>query len=174
MLLLQVEFNKAALSLSDAIPEVQKKAALTRLLKVGADALTWSLVFRVRLSGTHTQTGQQHFQQDPDQSACVSIRFAPTTSCRAAAQQACKYSKCSLSSTCQHAAGQSYFCSCCFALACRPWFHSRLARLLWSGLHVIPALQPRPPSCLWPRQVMLECSSVTVPAGCTVPCPCCM
>eukprot|EP00891_Asterochloris_glomerata_P003815 jgi/Astpho2/3815/fgenesh1_pm.00062_%23_7_t len=29
----EVEFNKAALSLSDAIPEVQKKAALTRLLK---------------------------------------------------------------------------------------------------------------------------------------------
>lgn len=32
---LQVEFNKAALSLSDSIPGEQKKAALNRLLKVG-------------------------------------------------------------------------------------------------------------------------------------------
>ncbi len=31
---LQVEFNKAALSLSDSIPADQKKAALNRLLKV--------------------------------------------------------------------------------------------------------------------------------------------
>ena len=58
MLLLQVEFNKAALSLSDAIPEVQKKAALTRLLKESADALTWSPVFCIRLSGTHKQARQ--------------------------------------------------------------------------------------------------------------------
>ncbi len=33
---MQVEFNKAALSLSDSIPAEQKKAALNRLLKVGA------------------------------------------------------------------------------------------------------------------------------------------
>lgn len=32
--MLQVEFNKAALSLSDSIPADQKKAALNRLLKV--------------------------------------------------------------------------------------------------------------------------------------------
>ena len=32
---LQVEFNKAALSLADAFPADQKKAALNRLLKVG-------------------------------------------------------------------------------------------------------------------------------------------
>lgn len=31
--MLQVEFNKAALSLSDAIPTDQRKAALNRLLK---------------------------------------------------------------------------------------------------------------------------------------------
>jgi len=31
---LQVEFNEAALSLSDSIPADQKKAALNRLLKV--------------------------------------------------------------------------------------------------------------------------------------------
>ena len=31
----EVEFNKAALSLSDTIPADQKKAALNRLLKVG-------------------------------------------------------------------------------------------------------------------------------------------
>lgn len=34
----QVEFNKAALSLADAFPADQKKAALNRLLKVGAGA----------------------------------------------------------------------------------------------------------------------------------------
>ena len=33
---LQVEFNKAALSLSDAIPTDQRKAALNRLLKARA------------------------------------------------------------------------------------------------------------------------------------------
>lgn len=33
---LQVEFNKAALSLSDSIPGEQRKAALNRLLKVGS------------------------------------------------------------------------------------------------------------------------------------------
>ena len=33
-IVLQVEFNKAALSLSDSIPAEQKKAALNRLLKV--------------------------------------------------------------------------------------------------------------------------------------------
>ena len=32
---MQVEFNKAALSLAEAIPQEQKKAALNRLLKVG-------------------------------------------------------------------------------------------------------------------------------------------
>ncbi len=36
---LQVEFNKAALSLSDSIPADQKKAALNRLLKVQSCAL---------------------------------------------------------------------------------------------------------------------------------------
>lgn len=34
MAVLQVEFNKAALSLSDSIAADQKKAALNRLLKV--------------------------------------------------------------------------------------------------------------------------------------------
>ena len=55
---LQVEFNKAALSLSDAIPEVQKKAALTRLLKVGTHALTWSPTCVSHQTVRHTQTGQ--------------------------------------------------------------------------------------------------------------------
>ena len=57
MLPLQVEFNKAALSLSDAIPEVQKKAALTRLLKVGA--LMWSLACGSHHTVKHPQTGRE-------------------------------------------------------------------------------------------------------------------
>ena len=38
---LQVEFNKAALSLADAFPADQKKAALNRLLKVGGRVGGW-------------------------------------------------------------------------------------------------------------------------------------
>jgi len=39
----QVEFNKAALSLSDAIPTEQRKAALNRLLKVRRSRVSMAL-----------------------------------------------------------------------------------------------------------------------------------
>ncbi len=41
-MLMQVEFNKAALSLSEAIPQEQKNTALNRLLKAcAAPSLLW-------------------------------------------------------------------------------------------------------------------------------------
>ena len=111
-------------------------------------------MFHMRLSGTHKQARQEHFQQGPDESACVSIRCALTTSCRAAAQQAFGY---------------KVFCvkhvsrPCWATFRLQPWVHTGLqtmvaltagqAALIWAACDSSAATQatllpPATPVCV--------------------------